>query len=205
MLIVSDGKNIDTLPFQNLFVQGEKLSEKVTFRIPRFYNEKDLLPCIFLIKGVNSKNETAEQILAVSNKISSLELEWNVSSLFTAAAGELKLEIQALTSDSEGLKYALKYILPPIYVRESVNGSENIPVPDLTEQSISQINAAVSEGINSINKIISDFDISWIENRFDSVESDIENLNSEIKIKALSESEYNAMQSHSENVVYLIV
>jgi len=203
MLIVADGKNIDTLPFQNLFVQGEKSSERITFRIPRHYNDKDLLKCIFIIKGVNEKNEIAEQVLTASDYESYLELEWNVSSAFTTAPGKLFLEIQALTSENDNLTYALKYILPPVYVRESPDG-ENIPAPDIKEQVISEINSAVSGGITLINQKIESFDTSEIENRLDSAETAITSLNSEIKIKAVTISEYDT-KPHSDNIVYLII
>lgn len=203
MTIVSDGKNIDTLPFQNLFVQGEKLSEKITFRIPRYYNDKDLLPCIFIIKGVNEKNEVAEQVLAVSNKISSLELEWNVASIFTSASGKLKLEIQALISNGGELSYSLKYILPPVYVKESPNG-ENIPVPDVKEQTISEINSVVSAGLSEINQKIESFDTTEFDNRLDTVESSLNNLESQIRIEAMTLSEYNT-ESHSDNILYVII
>ena len=203
MIIVSDGKNIDTLPFQNLFVQGEKLSEKITFRIPRYYNDKDLLPCIFIIKGVNEKNEVAEQVLAVSNKISSLELEWNVASIFTSASGKLKLEIQALISNGGELSYSLKYILPPVYVKESPNG-ENIPIPDVKEQTISEINSAVSAGLSEINQKIESFDTTEFDNRLDTVESSLNNLESQIRIEAMTLSEYNT-ESHSDNILYVII
>ena len=203
MTIISDGKNIDTLPFKNLFVQGEKLSEKITFRIPRYYKDTDLLPCIFIIKGVNEKNEVAEQVLAVSNKISSLELEWNVASIFTNVSGKLNLEIQALISNGGELSYSLKYILPPVYVRESPNG-ENIPVPDVKEQTISEINSAVSAGLSEINQKIESFDTAVIENRLNAVESSVNTLESQIKIQSLTLSEYNT-ESHSDNILYVII
>lgn len=203
MTITSDGKNIDTLPFKNLFVQGEKLSEKITFIIPRYYNNADLLPCIFIIRGVNEKNELAEQVLAVSNRISKLELEWNVASIFTTASGKLNLEIQALTSNNGNISYSLKYILPPIYVRESPKG-ENIPVPDVKEQTINEINSAVSDGITKINQKIESFDTDEITERLDSAESSINTLESQIKIKALTLSEYNS-EIHSDNILYVII
>ncbi len=203
MTIVSDGKNIDTLPFKNLFVQGERLSEKITFRIPRYYNDKDLLPCTFVIKGVNERNEMAEQVLAVSNKISSLDLEWNVASIFTAYPGKLNLEIQALISGGGTLEYSLKYILPPIYVRESPQG-ENVPVADIKEQAISEINAVISDGLNSINSAVESCDISEMNKRISDVEKSVEFLESQIKIKALTFQEYNT-ETHSNDILYVII
>jgi len=203
MIIVSNGKNIDTLPFKNLFVQGERLSEKITFRIPRYYNDEDLLPCTFVIKGVNERNEIAEQVLAVSNKISSLELEWNVASIFTAYPGKLNLEIQALISGGGTLKYSLKYILSPVYVKESLKG-ENVPVADIKEQAINEINSVVSDGLNAINNTIERGDISEINKKISDVEKSVEVLESRIKIKALTFQEYNN-EIHSNDILYVII
>lgn len=203
MTIISDGKNIDTLPFKNLFVQGEKLSEKITFRIPRYYNNTDLLPCIFMIRGVNEKNELSEQVLAITNRISELDLEWNVASIFTNAPGKLNLEIQALSSNNGNVSYSLKYILSPIYVRESPKG-ENIPVPDVKEQTINEINSAVANGLVQINQKIESFDTTEITERLDSAESSINTLKSQIKIKALTLSEYNS-EVHLNNILYVII
>lgn len=205
MLIISDGKNIDTVAFKNLFVQGEKLSEQIVFRIPRYYNARDLLPSMFTIKGVNEKNETAEQVLVISQLSSSyIDLEWNVTSMFTAAAGKLNLEIQAAASKDGAFDYILKYILPPVYVRETLNGSTNIPVPDVSEQIINEINAAAAEGLSSINQAIESFDTTAVENRLDNAEAAMRILNSEIKIKVMSFSEYNS-EAHSDNILYVII
>lgn len=203
MVINANGKNIDTMPFQNLFVQGEKLSEKIVFRIQRSYGDKDLFSCIFIIKGTNENNETAEQVLKVNDFESYLELEWNVSSLFTNVSGKLYLEIQALSIIDDEVSYVLKYILPVIYVKESLTG-ENIPTPDVQEQVISEINDVVADGLSKINTAIESFDISEVEKRLDSAEQSIDNLLSDIKIQALTLDEYNST-SHSENVVYIIV
>lgn len=203
MTITADGKNIDTLPFQNLFIQGERLSEKVIFRVPRYYNDNDLLPCTFIIKGVNEKNEVAEQVLSVSDDVSCLELEWNVASMFMSVAGKLNLEIQALISSGGQLAYVLKYILPPVYVRESLNG-ENTPLPDVKEQVIGEINSVVSDGLNLIENKIQSFDTTEIDNRLDNLESSVNSLESQIKIKALTLSEYNT-ETHSDDVLYVII
>lgn len=203
MLIVADGKNIDTLPFQNLFVQGEKLSEQIIFRIPKYYYERDLLNCVFIIKAVNEKNEVAEQVLKVINRESHIDLKWNVSSLFTMASGKLNLEIQALDSTFGDEKYVLKYILPPVYVRKAVTG-DNIPSPDLKEQVIEEINTAVSDGLNNIDNKIQSFDTSAIENRIENLENNVKSLGEGIKIMALTSDEYNLI-IHRDDILYVII
>ncbi len=203
MLIVADGKNIDTLPFQNLFVQGEKLSEQIIFRIARHYYERDLLNCVFIIKAVNEKNEISEQVLKVINRESHIDLKWNVSSLFTAVSGKLNLEIQALDSTFGDEKYVLKYILPPVYVRKAVTG-DNVPAPDLKEQAIEEINTAVSDGLNNIDNKIQSFDTSGFENRLDNLANSVQGLEEGIKIMALTLDEYNLI-IHHDDILYVII
>ena len=152
---------------------------------------------------MNEKNEVAEQVLSVSDDVSFLELEWNVASMFMSVAGKLNLEIQALISSGGQLAYVLKYILPPVYVRESLNG-ENTPLPDVKEQVIGEINSAVSDGLNLIENKIQSFDTTEIDNRLDNLESSVNSLESQIKIKALTLSEYNT-ETHSDDVLYVII
>lgn len=111
MQITANGKNINTYPFKNLLIQGEKFSETIVFLVDRFHNETDLGKCSFLIRGVTEKNEEAEQVLTVYVFEKSVALFWNISDNFTVTAGRLQLEIKALLADNSGTgqRLILKY------------------------------------------------------------------------------------------------
>ena len=129
MQITANGKNIDTHPIKNLLIQGEKLSETVTFTVDRFYNGNDLSLCSFFIRGVTDKNEEAQQGLITQISEEKITLIWKISEFFTATAGTLRLEIRAVllseTDESETL--VLKYDMPPIFIKPSPVGSSSPP------------------------------------------------------------------------------
>ncbi|MCI1269636.1 MAG: hypothetical protein LKG21_07035 [Ruminococcus sp.] len=207
MLIVANGKNINSFPFRNILTQGEKSSESITFVIDRFYNGFDLYLCSFLIKGVNKNNEEAEQGLTFSAiSADKLSLEWNISDAFTAADGELRLELRAvMLSESvpQSQVLILKYIIPPIFVRESPNGS-NAPVPSSVDQALSSITSAVSGGLSKIQALIDSFDISAVLLRLDNMDASLAQLLARPRVQPITKAQYDS-QSHEPNVLYIIV
>lgn len=227
MQITANGKNINTYPFKNLLIQGEKFSETIVFLVDRFHNETDLGKCSFLIRGVTEKNEEAEQVLTVYVFEKSVALFWNISDNFTVTAGRLQLEIKALLADNSGtgqrliLKYniqmrhtknitndmrqrlILKYNMAPIFIKESPLGN-NTPMPDVREQVLNEIDMAVSDGLNQIQQLIDSFDISEVEARLDNMEAQLAELNARPKVEPLTQQQYNR-KAHEPNVLYVIV
>lgn len=205
MQITANGKNIDTHLIKNLLIQGEKLSETVTFTVDRFYNGNDLSLCNFFIRGVTDKNEEAQQGLITQISEEKITLIWKISEFFTATAGTLRLEIRAVllseTDESETL--VLKYDMPPIFIKPSPVGS-NTPMPSTTEQAINSIAAAVSDGLNEIHSLIDSFDTESFSKRLDEIDSALKELLSRPVIKPITENKYKTTE-HEDNVLYIIV
>jgi hypothetical protein len=205
MQITANGKNIDTHLIKNLLIQGEKLSETVTFTVDRFYNGNDLSLCSFFIRGVTDKNEEAQQGLITQISEEKITLIWKISEFFTATAGTLRLEIRAVllseTDKSETL--VLKYDMPPIFIKPSPVGS-NTPMPSTTEQAINSIAAAVSDGLNEIHSLIDSFDTESFSKRLDEIDSALKELLSRPVIKPITENKYKTTE-HEDNVLYIIV
>ncbi len=205
MQITANGKNINTYPFKNLLIQGEKFSETIVFLVNRFHNETDLGKCSFLIRGVTEKNEEAEQVLTVYVFEKSVALFWNISDNFTVTAGRLQLEIKALLADNSGTgqRLILKYNMAPIFIKESPLGN-NTPMPDVREQVLNEIDMAVSDGLNQIQQLIDSFDISEVEARLDNMEAQLAELTARPKVEPLTQQQYNR-KAHEPNVLYVIV
>lgn len=205
MQITANGKNIDTHLIKNLLIQGEKLSETVTFTVDRFYNGKDLSLCSFFIRGVTDKNEEAQQGLITQISEEKITLIWKISEFFTATAGTLRLEIKAVllseTDESETL--VLKYDMPPIFIKPSPVGS-NTPMPSTTEQAMNSIAVAVSDGLNEIHSLIDSFDTESFSKRLDEIDSALKELLSRPVIKPITENKYKTTE-HEDNVLYIIV
>ena len=205
MQITANGKNIDTHLIKNLLIQGEKLSETVTFTVNRCYNGNDLSLCSFFIRGVTDKNEEAQQGLITQISEEKITLIWKISEFFTATAGTLRLEIRAVllseTDESETL--VLKYDMPPIFIKPSPVGS-NTPMPSTTEQAINSIAAAVSDGLNEIHSLIDSFDTESFSKRLDEIDSALKELLSRPVIKPITENKYKTTE-HEDNVLYIIV
>ena len=66
--------------------------------------------------------------------------------------------------------------------------------------SIAERKSIVLTGVKKIES----FDTAVIENRLNAVESSVNTLESQIKIQALTLSEYNT-ESHSDNILYVII
>jgi len=180
MTLISKGKNIDTAPIRRLFVQGEKRASSITFIIDSCCGGIDLSDCVFTVRGLNRNGEFAESYLTADElPDGKIALEWLPDSKFTAVDGELSLELRAYRAtpeygDDTGLM--LKYIMPPITVRKSPNGT-NCALPDSITQSLEAVSNAVASGIAAIG--------------------------GGIAIKAVTAAEYEA-SPHEENILYVI-
>lgn len=204
MEIYAKGKNISTFPFSRLLVCGEKLADTITFYLERFYEGKDMYGCSFLMRGVNSAGEEAQQTIVPEIRGEYLAIIWDVSEYFTAAEGELELELRAVRVNDDGeADLVMKYLMPPIYVAPSPKGL-NAALPDTSEQLLSEISSAVSEGIEEIQLLIDGFDLSEVENRLDSMEQDIAVFLERPEVIPVTQSEYDEIQ-HKKNALYVIV
>lgn len=204
MEIYAKGKNIASFPFAGLFVQGEKLADTITFMVDRYYGNKDMAECAFLIRGVNENNEEAQQAIVPQLIGDMLALEWSVSEYFTAAAGKLDLELRAVRQSDDGEdELVLKYTMQPVYVAPSPSG-ENTPLPDTSEQLLNEISTAVNEGLEQIELRIASFDLSEVEERLDSMEEKTEIFMARPEVIPVTQSEYNAL-TQKQDALYVIV
>ena len=174
MRINANGKNIPTHAFGELFVQGEKMAEVIEFVIDRFYNGTDLGLCTFCIRGLTDDGYESEQALLPMVTDEEIELCWRVSDSFTVSPGKLRLELRANRTDSLSGEDMLvvKYRMPPVNVAPTVAGT-NGPVPETAEQAVSQINNAVSEGLNALRTEMESFGLDTVKARLDAMEAAI--------------------------------
>lgn len=199
MYIYAKGKNIPTYTFGELLVQGERNADSIVFCVDRYYNDEDLLNCRFCIRGLTEDGWLAEQTLfpaeAENNK---LNIPWTVSGDFTTNAGILKLELRASRED----QLIVKYNMPPVRVKETVNGM-NEPLPDTAEQAVSAINDAAAEGLEQIQAKIDSFDVSTLQERLDNMDANIAVFLARPEVIPLKRSEYQAL-TVKKNALYVI-
>ncbi len=204
MEIYAKGKNIPSFPFGGLLVQGEKLADTITFVLDRYYDGKDMAECSFLLRGVNENNEEAQQSLSAELMgEDKLSLEWSVSEYFTAVAGNLSLELRAVRMSGDVEELVLKYTMQPINVASSPSG-ENTPLPDTSEQLLNEISSAVSEGIDTIEQCVAEFNLDEVDARLDAMEEKTEIYLARPEVIPVTQSEYDSI-THKQNALYVIV
>lgn len=89
------GKFVDTTPLRNKLTQGDALVDFVIFRLERYYNHRDLLDFLFVIRGILPSGKQVESVLAVDTYSSDIIVCWKVGKEFTEEAGELTLDLCA--------------------------------------------------------------------------------------------------------------
>lgn len=203
MEIYAKGKNIPTFAFSKLFTKGERYADTITFYIDRYYNSSDLLDFSFLIKGVGESGFEVTQTLFPRECGEYVALDWRVLDWFTVREGKLELELRASNGKDEPERIVIKYLMPPVYVNPSPSGTNTV-VPDTSEQVISEINDAVSEGIKEIQGVVNEFDLSEVEERLDTMDENIDVFLARPEVIPVTQSEYDAAQ-HKENSLYVIV
>lgn len=230
MEIHANGKNIPTYAFGNLFVQGENLADTITFVVDRYYCGKDLSLCTFAIRGVTEENWEADQVLPQEVDIRTIRLTWRVSDSFTYNAGKLTLELRASEVTENEANIVVKYSMPPVYVAPTIAG-QNGPLPDTAEQAVSEINAAVGEGLDALQQKIDsldvdaleaqltaateadlellseamdEFDLDEVNARLDQMEEDTQTYLARPEVVALTRAEYDAI-TPKENSLYVII
>jgi hypothetical protein len=97
MTLVSYGKFIDTALIGSILVQGEKNADIVIFEISRYYDGYDISDLVFIISGINSESELAEQVLPKEILSDKIILEWRVGAEFTVRSGLLELEVRGVS------------------------------------------------------------------------------------------------------------
>ncbi len=204
MNIYAKGKTIPTYPFANLLKQGERYADVINFIIGREYEGRDLSGCSFLMRGINSENCEAQQILTPEVSEGSIALGWSVSEDFTAVSGRLLLELRASELSEDGTEtLVLKFDMSPITVEESPTG-ENAVLPDTSEQLLSQIAEAADEAVSSIEEAGSKFDIEAVSERLDDIEQATQVYLARPEVIPVTQGEYNTL-AHKENALYVIV
>lgn len=203
MRVYANGKNISTHSFGNVFVQGERYANSIVFVLERTYEGIDLLDCDFSIRGVNEAGGECQQILSPVSDKANVLLFWSVNEYFTAVAGKLELELRASFTAENGEECVLKYQMAPVTVSPSPEGSDAV-IPDTSEQIISQINAAASEGVKQIQQAIESFDTEAIEERLDNMDSNIEVFLARPEVIPVTREQYDSTE-HKKNALYVIV
>lgn len=206
MTIYAKGKNIPTFPFSRLLTKGEKMSDTITFILDRYYNGMDLSACSFLIRGVNSQAQEAQQTLLPDIQNEKLLLSWNISEYFTAADGRLELELRASkTSDDEAQQeeVIVKYTMDPVFVKPSPNGV-NQALPDTAEQAVTEISAAAAAGLESLRAETASLNLEGTAARLNEMDAKIAVFLARPEVIPVTLSEYSSI-THKQDALYVIV
>ena len=230
MEIYARGKNIPTYAFGNLFTQGENLADEIVFIVDRYYCGKDLSLCSFAIRGVTEDNWEANQVLPMEVDVKTIRLTWRVADTFTYNAGKLALELRASEIIEDVAHTIIKYNMPPVEVAPTISG-QNGPLPETAEQAVSEINEAVSDGLDELQQKIDsfdltpyeeqleaeteadlallqqkidDFDLDAVEDRLDDMDVSIAALIARPKIIPLTRAQYEALVT-KEDALYVII
>jgi len=203
MEIYAKGKNIPTYAFGNLFTQGENLADEIVFVVGRYYCGKDLSLCTFAVRGVTGDNWEADQVLPMLVDVDTIRLIWRVADTFTYNAGKLRLELRASELIEGEPHTVIKYHMQPVMVAPTVSG-QNGPLPETAEQAVSEINAAVGDGLSAIQQKIDDFDLDSVLQRLDGIDSDINALYARPEVIPLTRAQYDALV-RKESALYVII
>lgn len=221
MTIKAEGKFLNSFPLSFVLTQGEQNADSVDFEVPRYYEGVDLGDMTFVLNGVNANGDALSSILTKVTNADTITLTWFVSGYFTAVAGTLQLSLCAYTADSEStdndgnLTYdadavVLQYILAPIIIREALHGTSGTVVPDLTAQAIAQLMTALETAQSTLAEDAASLGLTGLSTQMSTLQTQVASLATTIDafvspIVALTQAEYNALESISDNRLYLIV
>lgn len=199
MEIRSEGKNIPTYPFGDLFIQGEQFADVIFFTVDRFVNGYDLSGASFCMRGLTEDGWEVQQTLHITDtEEDTIRLRWRVNGDFTHNSGRLSLELRADMDDY----LIMKYDMQPVNVKPTVIG-RNGPLPETAEQAVQAINEASALGLSQIQDEIDSFDLSGVEERMDTIIEQAEILISRPEVIPMKRSEYIA-SVHRQNALYVI-
>lgn len=133
-----------------------------------------------------------------------IRLVWNVISDFTYNSGTLSLELSASAQNEYGDEYTvIKFDMSPVYVKPTIRG-KNGTLPETSEQVLSKITEAASNGLEQIRQEIVDFNLEAVETRLDKMERDTATYLARPRVAILTQGQYDAI-THEESVIYAIV
>lgn len=210
MEIHAQGKNIPTYSFSHLFVQGENCADTLTFVVDAVYGGNDLSMCDFYIVGISDERWEMMQTLIPEISGDKIRLTWKVGEIFTQNSGSLALELRASYND----ELVLKYEMEPVHVRKTLHG-ENAPLPDTSEQIISDIIQTASDSItvideektsalNELQSKMDEFNLEETNARLDGIEADTAVYLARPEVVALTQAQYDAI-SPKKDSLYVIV
>ncbi len=133
--LTAKGKFIDTREMEHLLTQGEKCSDIIYFVLDAKNNDVDITDCIFVLRTAASDGSMSETVLAKTAADEQIILMWNIPETATAVPGMLRLELIGTKSEETVIKFQMH----PVYVKDAVMGY-NIPVPDVVESKLLQMN-----------------------------------------------------------------
>ena len=210
MEVYAQGKNIPTYSFAHLFVQGENCADTIVFAVDRSYGGNDLSVCDFCIVGISDDRWEVIQILIPEICGDKIKLTWKVSRIFTQNSGSLALELRASHND----ELVLKYEMEPVNVRKTLHG-ENAPLPDTSEQIISDIMQTAADGMADVAEAknsaldvlqtkMDEFGLEETEERLDKIEADTAVYLARPEVIALTQAEYDKLTPKTDSLYVII-
>lgn len=210
MEVFAQGKNIPTYSFGRMFVQGEHCADIITFVVDKNYGGNDLSECVFSIIGISNGKWEICQLLTPAVCKDKIKLEWQVNNNFTQNSGKLELELRASKNDT----LILKYDMQPVYVKPTLNG-ENAPLPDASDQIISDITAAAAQGIadigdaknaalGNLQQKMDEFGLEATEERLNKMQTDTAVYLARPEVIAITREEYESITVKADSL-YVIV
>lgn len=143
------GKRLATEPIKASLVQGENGVNRMEIHTPRYLDDMELTDFVFKIRGNDSKGALVEQVLEKTVTDGEIILIWEVSARFTAVAGPLALELDAISPDGGGL---VKFSAADITIRETL-GMPPVPAEDIFEKALNDISVLQETKLSAENLI----------------------------------------------------
>jgi len=234
MVLKAIGKWIDTMPISELFSQEEHLADTVTFEVERFYNGYDLGKFTFFMRGVTESGGETQTELEVIQQEDVLHLHWHVSDRFTAEAGTLSLDLYGVCyapqadPSAEMPEAIIRYQLPPVQVHGLPDSDRTLDSQSYTAFLL-EVKAAANDAAAMIDAKMAEFEENYpeyaetlarMEEKLTQQEQTIRSLsvtvsdlssrilqleeNASSGIRALTQSEFDALDAPDEGTLYVI-
>lgn len=193
MVLKAMGKYIDTAPIGNLLSQEEAEVDVIWIEVDRYYDNTDLSEFAFVMRGAAESGSTTQQSLTKITEETVIRLQWRINGLFTANSGKLRLDLFGHKGGQ-----IIRYQLPPVEIRQVPPPGEEIRSSELTAL-LTEIQAAADDAKRVIEASggITAAQIA----RIDALEAALSVVRS---IKAMTASEYAALENPEADVLYLV-
>ena len=131
-MLKANGKFIDTLPIKHLLSLEESKADTVQIQVDRYHNAHELYDFVFVMRGVTESGTETQSELSktLSDDGTCINLNWNISGLFTTESGLLFLDLTAyqyVNPAEDTLEnppdYLLRYQLPAVEIRDIPKGT----------------------------------------------------------------------------------